>query len=39
MGTFGIVGMAEPEVEAGTGVGIALGMEAFFCARLNKSSR
>jgi hypothetical protein len=39
VGTFGIVGIAEPEAEAGTGIGIALGMEAFSCARLNKSSR
>jgi hypothetical protein len=38
--TFGIVGIAETEAEAGTGVGIALGMEAFSsCARLNKNSK
>jgi hypothetical protein len=38
MGTFEIVGIAEIEAEAGTGV--ALGMEAFSsCARLNKNSR
>jgi hypothetical protein len=41
VGVLGIVGIAEiVEVGAGTGVGIALGMEAFsFCARLNKNSR
>jgi hypothetical protein len=37
-GTVGIVGITETTgAEAGTGV--ALGMEAFSCARLNKSSR
>jgi hypothetical protein len=37
--TFGIVGIAEPEAEARTGVGIALRIEAFSYSRLNKSSR
>jgi hypothetical protein len=39
IGALGIVGIAET-VEAGTGTGVALGMEAFSsCARLNKNSR
>jgi hypothetical protein len=46
--TFGIVGIVGTEagtiriaetIEAGAGVGVALGIEAFSCARLNKSSR
>jgi hypothetical protein len=38
VGIVGIAGIAE--IEAGTGTGVALGMEAFSsCARLNKNSR
>jgi hypothetical protein len=37
VGIVGIAGIAE--IGAGTGIGVALGMEAFSCARLNKSSR
>jgi hypothetical protein len=46
--TFGIIGIVRTEagtiritetIEAGAGVGVALGIEAFSCARLNKSSR